>query len=68
MDRRQQLRAELDPLMRKVPATYSNWSHNKSVKFKEFIARAKKLIAKSSTTESQLQSLVSEYKGFSDAS
>lgn len=64
MDRKQQLRAELDPLMRKVPASYTGWSHNKSVKFKEFVAKAKKLIAKSSTTESQLESLVAEYRSF----
>lgn len=59
-----QLRAEIDILMRRVPPSYSQWSHGKSVNFKAFMARVKKALAKSSTTEAQLTSLISEYRNF----
>jgi hypothetical protein len=64
MDRRPQLRAEIDLLMRRVPAAYQGWNHGKVVEYKVFAAKVKKAVAKSSTTETQFQSLINEYRSF----
>lgn len=53
------LRETLRQGITRVPPAYANWSHDRSVAFKECISKCKKVVNKQRVTEHELSSAIS---------
>lgn len=61
-DKVKELKRELLRLISAVPASYSSWSWNKAIRFKQYVVESRKLVASRTATESQLISKINEYR------
>lgn len=64
MSDKQSLINELEKLLNRVPPSIANASWNRSVAYKDWVVRVRKIVNKGRVNEATLRSLIETYKGF----